>query len=95
MDDLISRQAVDKIIDDLFENDNLHASPSVWHGLHMIKQLPSAQPERKVGKWILTKVDEDEYGNGTFNWVCSECGAQAYEFSQHYCHRCGAPMEVK
>ena len=42
--DLISRQAVDKIIDDLLENDNLQASPSVWHGLYMIKQLPSAQP---------------------------------------------------
>lgn len=43
--DLIDRQEVDKIIDDLLENDNLQASPSVWHGLHMIKQLPSAQPE--------------------------------------------------
>ena len=42
--DLIDRQAVDKIIDALLENDNLQASPSVWHGLHMIKQLPSAQP---------------------------------------------------
>lgn len=43
--DLIDRAAVEKIIDDLLENDNLQASPSVWHGLHMIKQLPSAQPE--------------------------------------------------
>ena len=44
--DTIYRQAVDKIIDALLENDNLQASPSVWHGLCMIKQLPSAQPER-------------------------------------------------
>lgn len=43
-DDLISKQAVDKIINDILENDNLQASSSVWHGLHMIKQLPSAQP---------------------------------------------------
>ena len=42
--DLIDRQAVDKIINDLLENDNLQVSPSVWHGLHMIKQLPSVQP---------------------------------------------------
>ena len=42
--DLIDRATVEKIIDDLLENDNLQASPSVWHGLHMIKQLPSAQP---------------------------------------------------
>lgn len=60
MDDLISRQAVDKIIDDLLENDNLQASPSVWHGLHVIKQLPSAQPEpmsesymKAVWTWLL------------------------------------------
>lgn len=48
--DLISRQAVDKIIDGLLENDNLQASPSVWYGLHMIKQLPSAQ------QWIPVKT---------------------------------------
>ncbi len=53
MSDLISRQAVDKIIDGLLENDNLQASPSVWYGLHMIKQLPSAQPTvDAVPQWI-------------------------------------------
>lgn len=31
-----------KIIDELFQNDNLQASPSVWYGLHQIKQLLSA-----------------------------------------------------
>ena len=59
-DDSISRQAVDKIINDLLENDNLQASPSVWHGLHMIKQLPSTQPEPQ---WIPVRarpMDEDE-----------------------------------
>ena len=47
----------------------------------------------KHGRWILRRVYEDEYGNGQFNYVCSECGAPAYEFSQPYCHKCGARMD--
>ena len=52
-------------------------------------------PERKEGWWMLEKVCEDEYGNGTFNYFCSECGVPAYEFSQPYCHRCGAKMKKR
>ena len=82
MSDLIDRQAVDKIIDDLLENDNLQASPSVWHGFHMIKQLPSAQSERK-GKWIadsgMIYCPECRYGfDGIFKRYynfCPNCGA--------------------
>ena len=60
-DDLISRQAVDKIINDLLENDYLQASPSVWHGLHMIKQLPSAVVRCKECRWW-DKKDDSPYG---------------------------------
>ena len=47
----------------------------------------------KHGRWILRKVYEDEYGNEQFNYFCSKCGVPAYEFSQPYCHRCGARMD--
>lgn len=68
--DTISRQAVDKIIDDLFENDNLQASPSVWHGLHMIKQLPSAQ------QWIPfeTREPDAEEKEDHPEWEYVVCG---------------------
>lgn len=61
MNDLISRQAVDKIINDLLENDNLQASPSVWHGLHMIKQLLSAQRWNEIHKRPMTDEERKEW----------------------------------
>ena len=88
MSDLIDRQAVDKIIDDLLENDNLQASPSVWHGFHMIKQLPSAQPERKKGKWIETDKHDIYYQPG---YKCSVCGVLT-TCHGGYCPNCGADM---
>lgn len=53
-----------------------------------IKELPSAQPERKKGKWI--KISPANI------YECSECGKNvmtddisAYDF----CHGCGADMK--
>lgn len=87
MSDLIDRQAVDKIINDLLENNNLQASPSVWHGLHMIKQLPSAQ---RTGRWIW---DDEGYH-------CTECFYHAYGNTSEvmlgdfkFCPNCGCAME--
>lgn len=61
-----------------------------------IKTMPSAQPERKTGKWI---KNEDRH-----SWHCSECmedNFYAYswnsetgreEFQDHYCPNCGVKM---
>jgi len=50
-----------------------------------IKQLPSAQPERKNGKWIDIRC-------GTVSlWSCSKCG-EIYAENFHYCPNCGADM---
>lgn len=92
-DDLISRRkAIDATWFEPSYTDPLNVLTEVRDRL---EALPSAKSEQKKGKWMLKKVYEDEYGNEQFSYFCSECGAQAYEFKQHYCHRCGAPMEVK
>ena len=77
-DDTISRKAVDKIINDLLENDSLQASPSVWHGLHMIKQLPSAQPEPQ---WIPCS---ERLPNGQTEVIvscCDDAGDSKYNYT--------------
>ena len=86
MSDLISRQAA---IDAVAEGLNRTFVKYRDVADKMLSKVPSAEP-MKPGHWILKKVDEDEYGNEQFNYICSECGAPAYEFSQPYCHRCGA-----
>ena len=72
-DDLISRQAAI----DLFPNDTLewdmkdgYAAPYLVR--RMIEELPSAQPERKKGKWIhYYDIEEGNY--------CPNCGAKMDE----------------
>lgn len=85
MADLIERQA---------------AIDAVWDGTNYdiytrevkecLEQLPSAQPERKTGRWL--KISPAGI------YECSECGKNvmttdidAYDF----CHGCGAEMEAE
>ena len=88
-DNLISRQAAIKAIDDL---------PNCYNGysdtydkayiIGVLEELPSVQTEQKHGRWVKYK-----------NWyACSECGkemffAGTYDESQHYCYNCGARMD--
>ncbi len=52
----------------------------------IIEDLPSAQPERKMGKWMPVS---DE----TQTWhYCSECHYQQYEKTK-FCPSCGADMD--
>jgi hypothetical protein len=67
-----------------------------WQGLAQtivngLKKLPSAQPERKKGKWI----DEGFYadGHGAHAFRCSECGGHIIEYdADPFCKWCGADM---
>lgn len=67
-------------------------------------ELPSAQPERKTGRWIFAErkrlVDETDDGAVYRTekwWSCSECGyAKGYQTSKpssNYCEKCGAKMK--
>ena len=53
--------------------------------VNVIKELPSAQSERKKGKWIDGAIP-------TYA-VCSECAYQeGYAYENNYCPNCGADM---
>lgn len=58
-----------------------------------IETVPSAQPERKRGKW----VDDGTYGDyhPHHAWHCSECGENVIEIDTpwfKFCPNCGADM---
>jgi len=90
MDDLISRQAaIDATWFEPSYTDPLNVLTEVRDRL---KALPSAQPERKKGKWI------EAYD--PFNRIsgrCSVCGWEAHLYEDdvvgmNYCPNCGADM---
>lgn len=57
-----------------------------------LKALPSAQPERKTGKWNMC-YDDDAPQDGI--WFCSVCGYARFvdDISpQKFCPNCGADM---
>ena len=103
MDELISRQAaIDAIefgityakainmetceVTIMFEKENKALEDAVTR----IKQLPSAQPEQKKGKWLSTSDNNKKR--------CSECDVitliAQYPFGKaNFCPNCGAKME--
>ncbi len=80
MDDLISRQRAIAVADSsdyvgLSVEDCKKVTDEVVKGL---KQLPSAQPEREKGKWIVY-------------YECPKCGEITKDFTE-YCPFCNADM---
>lgn len=58
-----------------------------------IKRVPSAQPERKTGRWVLDRLVTTS--GGTYGVRrCSECEAyyQDIGYGWNYCPNCGARM---
>ena len=90
MDDLISRQAAIEDIRTMIPKDARFDIK--WIEMWLM-QLPSAQPERKKGKWIRHDEVRNVYG-GTYV-ECSECGEKyvvQYIEDEKYCRNCGADM---
>ena len=90
MDDLISRQAAIDEIKEIYEwHDNVTKERIIEH----FQRLPSAQPERKKGKW--TKLDMHAH---IADHKCTACGQECYvptcmgEPMYTYCPNCGADM---
>lgn len=61
---------------------------------HDVFDAPSAEPERKKGKWIITSEFEDCYYA-----KCNQCNiTQVFYFNKQltkFCPECGAPMDLK
>ena len=93
-DDLISRQAAIDFIKD-------HSYPvrydetSIEQGIPLteieqaLNDIPTVQPEQKIGQWIDTR---EQYGE--FEFMCSNCELLCCTNHYNYCPHCGAKMEV-
>ena len=87
MADLIDRQAA---IDAMFEK-----MPGITFGdaLNILRTLPSAQPERKTGRWI-------PVANGRGGHECALCHEYAPSYQSgkenltYFCPNCGADMRT-
>ena len=95
--DTISKQAVTKFLNDwlscLFENCHKQSASDLKMIIKDFKNLPSAQPERKTGRWI-------EMSSTNHTYKCSVCGRLLVNITDGknkvaknypYCH-CGADM---
>ena len=91
MDNLISRQAAIDALEEerkyLLARGQYGAEDVlVHHALNVIDELPSAEPERKKGKWIK---------NNLVGWLCSNCGEYIVlniKMHGNFCPNCGADM---
>lgn len=93
MSDLISRQEAIQALDNAAELWNI-AEPyhegiraGYKNSARLIMSLPSAQPERKKGKWIGEPKDGIEAM--FFKPKCSVCGFESAEV-KNYCPMCGS-----
>lgn len=95
MDDLISRQAMLDGIDKLIK---IHFDRTVvlYKARQVAENLPSAQPERKTGRWIPCPQN----ASWLYVYKCSECGGylqisdvDGIGITAKYCSYCGAKME--
>ena len=93
MSDLISRQAAIDALRVAYWDDKIQSAkddPCIvdamtdW-AIRQVKALPSAQPERKKGKWILKP---NIYGVA----YCSECDYELHTNNTNFCPNCGADM---
>ena len=107
MDDLISRQAaIDAIVNrettTTKGTEYLDGYAKCQHDiLDIINQLPSAQPERKKGKWVEVAVTDGYDKDGIKTWIsvmqCDQCGfivnaVEGHMAQYNYCPNCGADM---
>ena len=107
MSDLIDRQAAIDALRVAYWDDNIQSAkddPCIvdamtdW-AIRQVKALPSAQSERKTGRWIYGE-DDVAMCDG---YHCSECGffvpwdykRKSIDFIKDYnfCPNCGSPME--
>lgn len=68
--------------------------------IYRLRDFPSAQPQRKKGKWVDGYVKHIENGELRNCRQCSECGSAYFVYDRYnavdevpnYCPNCGADM---
>jgi hypothetical protein len=92
MDDLISRQAaideIDEWIKAFRENGHKESAADACLIQDGIIQLPSAESERKTGKWI--DYSDEGYVECPFCHSATNCDGNKDEL--HYCFSCGTEL---
>lgn len=83
-EDCISRQRVLDTIDSYMAHHMGFLDLKLY-----ITELPSVQPEPKMGHWI----ERRNRATGHIESVCSECGAEEGYPYNIYCGNCGTKME--
>lgn len=97
MDDYISRKAAIDAVNKALDRETLLYGFVRKVAIDAIRLLPSAQTERKKGKWIGTEFDGYADGNPVYyEWKCSACGCvvEDEEPIWNYCPNCGADMQT-
>lgn len=65
----------------------------------VLQDMPTAEPERKTGRWILHENQrQEDVDNGNYLYICSECGkSDIHAKTQEvpFCWWCGSKMEVE
>lgn len=106
MSDTISKRAVldkfQKICDSCWEyekhNGVMCGTCYLDGAISIVEDMPSAQPERKRGKWIDKgwngdwQYQTDGRGRSWHEWQCSECNDITKGAKWDFCPNCGADM---
>ena len=97
MSDLISREDVIFALIEKGQKSKRYKFGESWElNLSEIKEavesVPSAEPERKHGKWIYDTKRVTDAGWMYNQYHCSECGEQEIGAMQNFCPNCGADM---
>ena len=96
MYDLISRQAAIDAIKELCQHYTHTKSVNHQHMNFVIEELenlPSTQPERKKGKWIVPVPRGSVISYSRAYWECDQCHkATFFGNEMNFCPNCGADM---
>ena len=87
MKDLIDRAMAINALDKRFDSIPMEQTTEILQLRKDLRELPSAQPERKRGKWEIYVISMFD-GEGC---RCSECGLEGVPYWD-FCPNCGANM---
>ena len=85
-DDLISREVALKVFKD-YTGLTTKSEEARHKIISILKSLPSAEPERKKGTWVV-----HDYALGRERYECTECRGRC-DLEYNFCPHCGAEME--